>query len=156
MNDLMSIDFNSDPTTEIPNEEESYDKGDQHPHLLRERLDLDPSRLQLWESERMPTRDLEKLLPENLLPVQVMSFLIEHPEHIPDAWRGKMIIFWTVVQSQNRQGMKVPMVYVMREGSGLRAPKGTWFASHMIDISLGDVEQISLDYAIAYYSTSAH
>lgn len=39
----------------------------------------------------------KKLEGQPVLPVHVLDYLLEHPEIIPESWKGKVIFFWGTI-----------------------------------------------------------
>lgn len=104
-------------------------KKDQLLHRVVGSLEFDPANLELWlscnqqEGGAIKGYDLVKELVDKLvLPDNVLDFLLEHPELIPEEWKSSFIYFWGKIY--HRPDGRLYMRYLSSRGDCWRGCYG--------------------------------
>jgi hypothetical protein len=88
----------------------------QVPGCVRGQIAFDPNRLHLYllgEGESIIGKTMQsRLSGKSVLPYQVLEFMLDHPELVPDEFRsGDAIHFWGTIFEDDEENLYVPYIY---------------------------------------------
>lgn len=130
---VIVIDCDADPFVPRDWKVKEHKKGGQWEwDLTRVKLHLSPNQRdgKIIEGNKLRT----ELASEPVLNVNVLDYLLAHPELIPEEWRGKLIFFWGTIYGISDRDICVR--YLDGCGSqwnwGYRCLNGIWHGSNPI------------------------
>ncbi len=108
-----------------------YDGWTVESHIGKGKIDLSKVKLELHLDEEQKIgyivgNKLREKLGDNVLNANVLDYLLEHTELIPDEWKGKYIYFWGTIYRYSDGNLCVRYLYF---NEGHWQADGRWLSS---------------------------